>query len=52
MLHQYLDTKSEDTTWSQYKGQITGAGKSEVTMNDTAPTTDRWDMAAVQILGD
>jgi hypothetical protein len=52
MLHQYLDTMSEDTTWSQYKGQITGAAKSEVTMNDRAPTTDRWDMAAVEILGD
>jgi hypothetical protein len=52
MLHQYLDTGAGDTSWSQYLGQITGPAGSLVTMNDTAPTNDRWDMAAVELRGD
>ena len=52
MLSQYLDTKTGDTYWSQYMGQVTGAAGSTVTLNDTAPTGDQWNMAAVEILGD
>ncbi len=52
LLRQYLDTNTGDTFWSQYTGQVTGALGSEVTLNDTAPTNDRWNMAAVEILGD
>jgi hypothetical protein len=52
MLHQYLDTGTGDTYWSQYTGQITGIAGETVTMNDTAPTTDQWNMAAVELLGD
>ena len=52
MLRQYLDTASGDTSWSQYLGQITGPAGSLVTINDTAPTHERWDMAAVELLGD
>ena len=52
MLHQFLDTGTGDTFWSQYTGQITGAAGESVTLNDTAPTSDQWNMAAVEILGD
>ena len=49
MLSQYLDTKTGDTYWSQYTGHIEGAAGSTVTMNDTAPTTDQWNIAAVEL---
>ncbi len=52
MLSQYLDTKTGDTFWSQYTGQIIGAAGSTVTLNDTAPTDDEWNMAAVEVRGD
>jgi hypothetical protein len=52
MLHQYLDTKTGDTAWSQYTSQVIGLAGTEVTLNDTAPTGDRWDMAAVELRGD
>ncbi len=52
MLHQDVDTATGDTYWSQYTGQITGLSGETVTMNDTAPTTDQWNMAAVELLGD
>jgi Domain of unknown function (DUF4082)/Bacterial Ig domain/Fibronectin type III domain/Lysyl oxidase len=51
MLSQYLDTTG-DTYWSQYTGAVTGAAGSTVTLNDTAPTNDQWNMAAVEVLGD
>jgi hypothetical protein len=52
MLSQYLNTKTGDTYWSQYTGAVTGAAGSTVTLNDTAPTGDQWNMAAVEVLGD
>jgi Domain of unknown function (DUF4082)/Bacterial Ig domain/Fibronectin type III domain/Lysyl oxidase len=52
MLHQYLGTSTGDTYWSQYTGLITGAAGETVTMNDTAPTGDQWNLAAVELLGD
>ena len=51
MLHQELDGSGK-TFWSQYTGQVTGAAKTSVTINDTAPGEDRWNMAAVELLGD
>jgi hypothetical protein len=52
MLHQYLDTKTGDTYWSQYTGQVIGPAGSAVTLNDVAPTNDQWNMAAVELRGD
>ncbi len=52
MLRQYLDTKTEDTFWSQFDGAVTGPVGETVTLNDTAPTSDSWNMAEVEILGD
>ncbi len=52
MLRQDLDTTNGNTFWSQYIGAVTGPLGETVTLNDTAPTTDEWNMAAVEILGD
>ncbi|MDR3659102.1 MAG: hypothetical protein P4L86_01575, partial [Mycobacterium sp.] len=38
-----------DTYWAQYAPTMTAAGTS-VTLNDLAPTTDRWDFAAVEVI--
>jgi hypothetical protein len=52
MLDQWVDTGPGDTFWTQYTSvPITPAG-SVVTVSDTAPTTDRWDLAAVELIGD
>ena len=52
MLHQFLNTRSGDAFWSQYTGQVTGPTGEAVTLNDTAPTTDQWNMAAVELVND
>jgi hypothetical protein len=52
MLHQFLDARAGDTSWSQYTSQVTGPAGTVVMLNDTAPTSDRWDMAAVELRGD
>jgi len=49
LVHQYLPPAG-DTLWVQNRiGTIANAGVA-VQMNDTAPTTDRWNLAAVEIL--
>ncbi len=50
LLHQYLDTQTGDTYWSQYASQTAGPAGSVVMLDDTAPTTDQWNLAAVEIL--
>jgi hypothetical protein len=52
LLHQSLDTAGARTFWTQYTGQITGKTGSLLTMGDTAPATDAWNMAAVELRGD
>jgi hypothetical protein len=52
MLNQWLDTGTGDTYWSQYSNATTGAAGTVVTMNDTAPTGDPWNMVAVELTGD
>jgi Big-like domain-containing protein/fibronectin type III domain protein/lysyl oxidase len=47
---QYL-SPSGDTFWTQYTTVQSGAAGSIVTLNDTAPTTDRYNFAAVEIIG-
>ncbi len=49
LLHQYLDTGTGDATWTQYTSAVTAAVGETVTMGDTAPTKDEWDMAAVEV---
>jgi hypothetical protein len=52
MLDQWVDTGSGDTSWSQYTNTPTGAAGSVVTVGDTAPTSDRWDLVGVELLND
>jgi hypothetical protein len=47
---QYADTTSGDTYWTQNTTGQSGAAGSVVVLNDTAPTTDRWNMVAVEVL--
>jgi hypothetical protein len=52
MLDQWLDTGAGDTFWTQYTSVPVSPAGSVVTVSDTAPTTDRWDLAAVELIGD
>ncbi|HYM53852.1 MAG TPA: Ig-like domain-containing protein, partial [Solirubrobacteraceae bacterium] len=52
ILRQDLDAGFGKTFWSQYTGHVTGMAGETVTLDDTAPTGDQWNMAAVEILGD
>jgi hypothetical protein len=49
MVHQWVDTHVGDTFWVQALASATSAA-GPVTLNDTLPTTDRWNLAAVEIL--
>ncbi|HWZ65731.1 MAG TPA: galactose oxidase-like domain-containing protein [Patescibacteria group bacterium] len=41
---------SGDTYWAQRQTNITPASGTVVTINDTAPTNDRWNLTAIEIL--
>lgn len=51
-LDQWVDTRTGDTMWSEYTNQATGAAGTAVNARTTAPTGDRWNMAAVEVLGE
>jgi hypothetical protein len=51
-LNQWLDTATGDTFWSQYTNVTVQAAGTQVTVSDTAPTTDQWNLAAVELTGD
>ena len=48
MVHQDLDYSVGDTSWMQRYNGTTSAGQT-VTMSDASPTSDSWDLAAVEI---
>jgi hypothetical protein len=48
---QWLDTGTGDTYWSQYTNTPSPTGTT-VTMADSSPTGDRWNLAAVELIGD
>jgi hypothetical protein len=50
MVDQWVETATGDTFWVQ---RLTApvAAPGPVTLNDTAPTTDQWNMAAIEITG-
>ncbi len=50
LLNQWLDSSTGDTYWTQEFTAQTGAAGSAVALDDTAPTTDRWNFAAVEVL--
>jgi PASTA domain len=50
MIHEWVDTAGDDSFWVQARnGSVPAAGTS-VQVNDTAPTNDRWNLAAVEIV--
>ena len=51
-LNQWLDTTTGDTFWSQYTNVPVPAAGTPVAVGDTAPTTDQWNLVAVELTGD
>jgi hypothetical protein len=51
MLHQRVDTAVGDTFWAQNTSVQAGPAGSAVVLNDTTPTADRWNLAAVEVIG-
>lgn len=49
VVHQLLDTGGKSTEWTQKVSAAIAAAGSTVKVSDTAPTADKWDMAAVEI---
>ena len=52
MLDQWVNTGVGDTYWTQYTNTPTGAAGSVINAKDTAPTNDRWNLVAVELLND
>lgn len=50
MVHQWIETTLGDTYWVQRASSPIGAGGSAVTVNDAAPTSDRWNLTALEVL--
>jgi hypothetical protein len=50
MVHQYVGTAIGDTYWVQRQTSTTPASGTVVTINDTAPTGDRYDLTIVEVL--
>jgi hypothetical protein len=49
-LDQWLNTGTGDTYWSQYTNHPTGTAGTHVSVADAAPTNDRWNLAAVELV--
>lgn len=50
MVHQYLATAIGATYWMQRQSAPTASSGTSVTINDTAPTTDKFNLALVEVL--
>jgi hypothetical protein len=50
MRHEVLDTTARDSFWVQSQNAPTPNGGMAVPISDTAPTTDSWNLAAVEVL--
>ena len=51
MVNQIVDSSAASTFWVQRLTAAVAASGTAVTINDTAPTNDRWNYAAVEIKG-
>jgi Bacterial Ig domain len=49
LVSQFLDTVTGNTYWLQGSSTASTAAGQQITLNDTAPTTDRWNLAAVEV---
>ena len=50
MVHQWVDTAVGDTFWVQARSTAVANANTAVQINDTSPTNDRWNLAAVEIV--
>jgi hypothetical protein len=50
LVSQWVDTAPGETFWVQDQSATTANAGTGVTINDTAPTNDIWNLAAVEIL--
>lgn len=50
IVHQWLDTSLGDTYWVQRVSAPIATSGTNVTINDTAPTTDQWNLSAVEVV--
>jgi PASTA domain len=50
MVHQVVETSVGDTLWVQSRSAAIPAAGTNVQLNDTAPTNDRWNFASVEIV--
>lgn len=50
IVSQLLDTASGDTFWVQGTAVVSAAAGRPVLLNDSAPTTDQWNLAAVEVI--
>jgi hypothetical protein len=48
--HQWVDSGSGDTFWMQRRNSQTARAGTTVTIDDTAPTDDQWNLTAVEVL--
>jgi hypothetical protein len=51
-LDQWVNNTTGDTYWSQYTNVPVAAAGTVVKVGDVAPTTDRWNLAAVELVGE
>ena len=50
LVHQWVDTAVGDTFWVQKRTAPTGGVGTVVQLNVTAPSSDRWNLAAVEVI--
>lgn len=50
LVSQWIDTGTGDTFWSQTTTAATSAVGQNVAINDTAPTADKWNLSAAEIV--
>ncbi|WP_162819101.1 PA14 domain-containing protein [Leifsonia aquatica] len=49
VIHEFADAAVGDDFWMQRTSGTTGAAGAAVTINDTAPTGDQWNLAAAEV---
>src|SRR5262249_28130176 len=49
-VHEFVDTPVGDTFWVQSLNSTTPSASASITLNASAPTNDRWNMAIVELL--
>jgi hypothetical protein len=50
IVHQWIDTATGDTYWAQAASSVIALAGTIVTLTDSAPTTDRWNFASIEII--